>query len=621
MLFAKVVLGLAVSGPFDYIVGENLRDAIKPGCRVNVNFRNKQETAYVVSIEKESSIPKLKEITSLIDTIPVLDEDLLRLTKEISDYYGCTWGEAIATALPEPIRRGKRLNITREIPNQDNPLPAQRILLYDRKGDARWDFYLQSISRAIATGGSAIIIVPDVSYIFKIKPLLDQKLSISSTCLYRKQPQAAEIWSALKEGRSKVVIGTRSAIFAPLPNTRLIIVDEEHDFVYKQDQVPHYHCRTVALMRAQNLGSSLILGSGAPSLESMHMVRSGTLELHELAGPEAVPHTKIIDMNTFLSMTKYKNVILSRYLEDTIASTINTRGSVLLFLNRKGFATKASCQNCQKTLQCPSCETNLVYYFATNTLECTHCTHKIPAPHLCPSCNTGYIKYSGLGTGKIESELSRIFPQARIKVVDSHHDIDTYDADLYVSTSFIINAVQAIPQKQRLSFDLVATLNIDSSLNRHDFRATENTFAILTELRNIAKKSLVIQTKIPEHYCFTSIANNTPNIFFNEELSQRKQLDLPPYTHLCHIKVRGKQSQRVQKIAEDLLRTLSEANTNPHISFFASLPAHPPKLRGNYYWIVHAKTGSCVALTQFLKKQLRELKYSGIIITVDMDPN
>lgn len=620
MLFAKVVLGLAVEGPFDYIVPVHLIDKIKPGCRVTVNFRNKIETAYVVSLAHESTIARLKEISDLIDETPVLDELFLKLTKEISDYYCCTWGEAIETALPDSIRKGKRLLLTKQIARPASPDQPQAILLYEKKGGMRWEFYIKHISKAISSGGSTIIIVPDTAYVFKIKALLEQKLSIQCACLYRKQPRAAEIWAAVKEGRFNVVIGTRSAVFAPTRNTKLIIIDEEQDFVYKQDQVPHYHCRDVAGMRVRLEGSSLIVGSQAPSLESMYLVRSGSLSLHELSNSEPLPEVKVIDMNNFLSMTKKKYVILSRYLEDTISYTVNTKGKTLLFLNRKGFATRATCQNCQAILSCPACETNLVYYYATNTLECSHCTYKIPAPSVCPSCNSGYIKYSGMGTGKMESELSRIFPQAKINVVDSHHDIDSLDADIYVSTSFILKALETTAMEHLKKFDLVATVNIDASLNRHDFRATEKTFLLLTELKSLAKKLLVIQTKIAGQYCFNALAYNTPEVFFNEELAQREQLDLPPYTHFCHIKIRSKFQERAQSFSSTLLKTLSELNNNPENSFFAVLPGNPPKLRGNYYFIIHAKTKSPVALTQFLKKQLRELKYSGIIITVDMDP-
>ncbi|HNX81550.1 MAG TPA: primosomal protein N' [Candidatus Omnitrophota bacterium] len=620
MLFAKVVVGLAVSGPFDYIVPAHLESSIKPGCRVKVNFRNRVETAYVVSLEKESTINKLKEILALLDDVPVLNKLFLDLTKEISNYYCCTWGEAIETALPDTIRKGKPLNLSKVSLEAPSLNKTQAILLYEKKAGLRWDVYIKHISSALASGGSAIIIVPDVAYVLKIKALLEYKLSVPCACLYRKQAQAAEIWAAIKNGAMSVVIGTRSAVFAPTPNTKLIIVDEEQDFVYKQDQVPHYHARDAALMRARLEGTNIILGSQAPSMESMYLARAGTLSVTELTDTEIVPDIKIIDMNNFLSMTKKKNVILSRYLEDAIAYTVNTKGKTLLFLNRKGFATKAACQNCQTVLTCPSCETNLAYYYATNTLECTHCTYTMPAPTICPSCNSGYIRYSGLGTGKMESELSRIFPQAKIEIVDSHHDINSLDADIYVSTSFIIKALETVNPKLRNSFDLVATLNIDASLNRHDFRATEKTFLLLTELKGLAKKSLVIQTKAAGHYCFKAIALNDTTAFFDEELAQRAQLDLPPCTHFCHIKVRGKLQARAQTAATELLAIFKNTNTDPDISFFAVLPGNPPKLRGNYYFIIHAKTKSPPALSEFLKKQLREIKYSGIIITVDMDP-
>ncbi len=429
--------------------------------------------------------------------------------------------------------------------------------------------------------------------------------------LCRQQPQELKEWARILCGNVSLVLGTRAAVFAPCDNLGLIIVDDEHDSAYKQEQVPHYHCREVALMRAELQKATLILGSISPSLESIYLVRKGLIRHTCTPGEKSMPEVKVIDMKNFLSFSGRKNILLSKYLEDAITQTLAAKGKVLLFVNRTGFATYAQCLSCSAVLKCSRCNTNLVYHFEEHVLRCHHCSYKIPVPKVCPVCNSSYLRYSGTGTEKVESELSRFFPQAKIKRFDDRRAPD--DADICIATESIIREPGA-------HFDMIAALSIDNSLNRVDFRSAEKAFRILTGLVHLTEKRLVIQTSLANHRCFQALAQHNPSRFFDEELKERRQLGFPPCRHIAMVKARSPQENKAREAGEEILRILKESNKAKSITVVSLIPGQPPKLRGNFYWQVLVKGASPYALTRLLKSCLKNFRHSGIIVTVDIDP-
>ena len=619
MLYARIVLGIPVEGPFDYIVPDNLVQKIKVGSRVWVNFgAKKKAVGYCVGLTGKTKIKRLKSITSLIDETPVLDKNILALTRELSDYYCCSWGEAIETALPEGLRKGKAALKAQEftaesasIKKPETQSPAVT-LLHDLEGRERWDIYLSQIKSAIENKKRALILLPDINKALRAKEIVSSRLNLSAALMYRKQPNELEAWQEIKSGNADIVVGTRSSIFAPLNNLGLVIMDEEENSVYKQDQVPHYHAREAALMRINLDGASLLLGSASPSLESIYLAKKGKIKYSQILRRKNFPDIKIVDLNNLGFDQRKKGHIFTKFLQDSIYSTLETKGKVLLFLNRKGFATSASCNNCGKALKCDRCNTNLVYHFEEDILKCHYCNFKMELPKICPQCNAGYIKFGGIGTEKIESELSRIFPQARIKRFDGASRLDIGQADIFVATSAIIN-------EPDLNFDLIEVLGIDNSLNRADFRAGEKTFALLSGLLLLSDKKIIIQTYYPSHYCLQALIKKDINIFYDEELKQRKQLNFSPYKHMAIVKLRGRKEEKVKQVSSLLFDKLKEANKNKSIKILSVNPGEHTKLRGNFYRQVLVSSESAVILTKFLKKHLKEFARSGIIVTVDMD--
>ena len=601
MLYANVVLGLPIDGPFDYTVAVNLEDKVKVGARVWVNFRNKKEVAYIVGLSNKTVIKKLKEILALIDVEPVLDEGLLLLTGQLADYYCCSWGEAIEAALPDGLRKGKEiassgcalLTITEGGSARND---GSSLLL---QGADRMPVYLREIKDTWAAGRSVIVLFSDILEAKKAKKLIEESLEIGVFLVFRKQPQELQVWEKIRRQQCCVVVGTRSSIFSPVNNLGLIIIDQEQDQAYKQEQVPHYHARQVVLMRGKICGAKIVLGSQILSLESFYLAQENKLKFEFIPSRAKYPEVKVIDLRRLAYAERKSKTLFSKFLIDAIAATLEQKGKVLLLINRKGFATSAACHNCGVALKCPRCNINLVFHFEEEKLKCHHCNFKMLLPKICPSCNTGYIKYSGLGTEKVESELARIFPQARMNV------------DIFVATSSII-------KHQQINFDLIGVLAIDNSLNRVDFRAAEKTFNLLAGLTGLTSKKIIIQSANANHYCFQALIKNDLEMFYKEELKQRKQLNFAPFKHMILIKLRGENLEKVKQAGSDLFEKLNKIKTTS-IKMLSLNPGQPAQLRGNFYYQILMRASNAQKASHFLKLQLKEKHFSGIIVTVDVD--
>jgi len=600
VLYANVVLGLPIEGPFDYVVPVEWEGKISIGARVWVNFRNKKEVAYVVELNNKTKIKKLKEITAVIDETPVLDLAMLRLTKELSEYYCCSWGEAIEAALPEELRKGKEIALSGYalLAMTESRRDCNDVRFV--QGQERMPVYLREIKEVLAAKQSAIVLFSDILEAQKAKELIEKCLEIEVFLSFRKQAKELKAWEKIRQARHCLVAGTRSSIFAPVNNLGLIIIDQEQDQVYKQEQVPHYHARQVALMRAEICGAKVVLGSYVPSLESFYLAQEGKLKFEFVLPKAKYPQVKVIDLRRLPYGERKSKTLFSKFLIDAIAAALAQKGKVLLLINRIGFATSAACHNCGAALKCPRCNINLVFHFDEEKLKCHHCNFKMDIPKICPSCNTGYIKYSGMGTEKVESELARIFPQARLGV------------DIFVATSAVIKH----PEN---SFDLIGVLAIDNLLNRVDFRAAEKTFNLLMGLTSLTSQTIIIQSANANHHCFQALIKNDTGLFYNEELKQRKQLNFAPFKHMILIKLRGESLEKVKQSSSDLFARLNKIKTTS-LKMLSLNPGQPAQLRGNFYYQILMRASNVQKASHFLKLHLKEYHFSGIIVSVDVDP-
>jgi len=614
VLYAKVVLGLPIDGPFDYFVPPDLEHKILLGMRVWVNFRNKKEVAYVVGLSNKTKIKIIKEISTVIDAAVVLDEQMLQLTKKLAEYYCCSWGEAIEAALPDELRKGKidptPINVKIDPTPINVKIDPTPIIL---QGQERMPVYLREIKAAWLLKRSAVVLFSDIPEAEKAKELIEKDLGTEVFLVFRKQPKELEAWAKIRQAEHCIVVGTRSSIFSPVNNLGLIIIDQEQEQVYKQEQVPHYHARQVALMRAEICKAKIVLGSRIPSLESFYLAQKDKLKFEFIPDKRPYPEVKVIDARRLSYAERKSKALFSKFLADAIYATLTEKGKVLLFIERKGFATTAACHNCGVALKCPRCNINLVFHFDEDRLKCHHCNFKMEVPSICPNCNTGYIKYSGIGTEKVESELAKIFPQARVKIFGEENRSDpNLEADVFVATSSIV-------KHRDLSFDLIGVIAIDNSLNRVDFRAAEKTFALLMGLAGLTSKKMIIQSVNANHHCFQALIKNDPQLFLEEELKQRKQLSLAPYKHMILLKLRGINLEKVKKTAQDLFERLNQIKTSS-MKMLSLNAGQPAKLRGNFYYQILMRASSAEKASHFLKLHLKDGHYSGIIVTVDVDP-
>ena len=612
MLYAKVVLGVPVEGPFDYLIPPDLEKTIKPGQRVWVSFGARRMLGFVVALSHQTRIKDPKKILEILDEGCALDKSMLSLTRELAQYYCCSWGEAIETALPPGLRKGRKMSIASIRPERSF-LRQELMVVHDLDEAAKWDVYLSKTKDALGAKRSVLALFPDYPAVLKATEKLSAALGITPILLYRKQVGETSEWLKIKEGRAEVVLALRSGIFSPLPDLGLIIIDAEHDQAYKQDQVPHYHARDVALMRAKREKASLILASATPTLESIYLTKKKKLQYMFIPRKAPFPQIKLLDLRHLSYKERKKNFLFSRFLEDAINLTLQEKGKVLIFLNRKGFATFAYCHTCGFIQRCSRCDVNLVYYFNEKVLRCHRCSFKTPLLEICPQCHAGYIKYSGAGTQKVESELARLFPHAHIQRIENFDNLDLKEIDIGISTSAII-------KHPGCHFDLVAVLGIDNSLNRMDWRASEKTFGLLIGLLKLTDKKMIIQTSSPQHISFEALLKKDVSLFYDEELRLRKQLNFPPYKHMILIKFRGKKEEKVKEASHAFFKRLNEADRERGIRIVSENPSIPSKLRENYYWQILLSTNNPKKASLFLKINLKDFPHSGIIVTVDVDP-
>ena len=611
---AKVVVGLPVDGPFDYSVARDMQEKVTVGRRVRVSFNRHDRIGFIVGSAASSRFKRLNPIISVLDSSPVLDGKAFECAKVFSAHYGCSLGEAIETFIPRALREGKA-TLTGGNPMGRLPGKAagkgRSVLVLDQTRERRWPYILEQIKNTAAESRTALVLVPEASFIQDTVRRLSDGLSLSVAVFDKKltPKQELALWEEIKRGKFQVVVGTRSAVFAPLPDLGMIVIDEEENGAYKQEQSPHYHVRDVAQMRAAIEGCVVVYVSSVPSVEVWDRAKRGKWETvrFESAGGGAV---QIADMDNY---NPRKTSILSFPLQNAIQKTLENGGKVLLYMNRLGFSTRTHCQQCGFIEKCDRCNANLIYLYSQKTLTCGHCRMKRKLPKVCPECKGAYLRSTGTGIEKLESEVARYYPQARIHRFEGQ-------TKTFPEWANIIIATQAVFRRHEpWSVALVAVLNFDSQMQRFDFRSGEKAFSLLVHLKQLAGEKLLIQTRMADNYCIRAVRNMDYDKFYNEELKLRRELHLPPSRHLVAIGLRGKSEDAVFEQAKQLYEKL-DGRRPKNIEIGDPHPDVNPKLRDKYRFTVTVKGKSVKSLLKLIKPALKEVKKRNVIITVNVDP-
>ena len=428
------------------------------------------------------------------------------------------------------------------------------MLLHGVTGSGKTAVYLSAMQAVLAKGRSAILLVPEIGLTPVMAADLQQIFAAEVAILHSalSDDERAEQWKRIRNGESHIVVGTRSAVFAPVPDLALIIVDEEHDQSYKQEETPRYHARDVAVMRAKMANAAVVLGSATPSLETYYNALNNKyrlLELPERIEKRPLPEVAVIDMRDEFQRT-HKDAILSRRLLEEIGGRLERHEQVMVLLNRRGFSSFVLCRSCGETVQCKNCAIAMTYHKREHRLICHYCGYMRPAPKICPKCNSEYVQYLGTGSEKLEDILHSLFPQARIARLDrdtvrGRDDLERVlsalqggDIDLLVGTQMIAKG-HDIP-----NVTLVGVVGSDAALSFPDFRAAERTFQLLTQVAGRAGRGetpgrVVLQTFFPDHYAIQFAATHDYKGFYEKEARFRSWMHYPPFAVVSNVLVRS----------------------------------------------------------------------------------
>jgi len=655
-MFAEVVLPLPLDKTFHYSIPEALKDIVKPGMRVSIPFGSKKLIGYVASLVAESSVAKVKDIFSVVDKEVFLTEEMMLLARWISNNYLCSIGESYAAIISPALSSSKRKNpaetliekvyeenishtltpnqakATEEIKNGLRSNTFKPFLLFGVTSSGKTEVYLNAIEETLKLGKSAVFLLPEISltphFIRLIQNRFHDKVGIWHSNLTGREK--FNTWAKAKNGSVRIMVGPRSAVFAPFDKLGLIIIDEEHETSYKQDQKPAYHAREVALERARINNAVIVFGSATPSIETFYRAKTGEfglLELKERVGEGVLPPVRIID-----SRKQYKrSKILSEPLIEALEKTLAKREQAVIFLNRRGFAPGVICEACNKVVQCPNCSISLVYHFDDKKMKCHYCEYSQSYPKVCPSCGAGELYIYGFGTQRVEHELKKIFPQGRIIRLDrdstkrkgvyekAYDDFRKENFDILLGTQIVVKGFD-FPR-----ITLAGVIDADISMYFPDFRSAERTFQLLTQVagrsgRSILGGEVIIQSAHPEHYALGFAKNHDYPSFYDKEIEFRREMNYPPFTTLCNVIIRGKNEAKVTEAAEEFKKQLiRDKAADSRFEVLGPSPASRVKLHNMFRWQILLK-GKKSDIIQSVSKIKQNLDISGIIITFDIDP-
>ncbi|GAB6152373.1 primosomal protein N' [Desulfosporosinus burensis] len=520
---------------------------------------------------------------------------------------------------------------------------SQTILLHGVTGSGKTDVYLELITQVLAQGGDAILLVPEISLTSQVARYFETQFGEQVIILHSGlQPrEKMKAWQDILSGRKRIVIGARSAVFAPLPHLRLIILDEEHDSAYKQDENPKYLARDVARKRMEQRKGVVLLGSATPSLEAYAAAQSGKIRMLTMSsriGASVLPTVEIVDMRMELQTGNRSMFSLS--LQQKLQERLARGEQTMLFLNRRGYSTFVICRECGYVVSCPNCDIALTYHTQGQAMRCHYCNHHELPPHTCPNCGSRYIRFFGQGTQRVEEELQVLLPEVAI----SRLDFDTTrsrEAHREILESFRRQEAAVLVGTQMMAkgldfpnVTLVGVIAADQTLNMPDFRARERTFQLLTQVagragRSIKPGEVVIQTYSPMDGAVVMAAQHDYKGFFWEEIRYRKERKYPPYTHIIRVLLLHDKEDRVIKGANDLGACLLQGMQDPKFKntgfdILGPSPAVLSRLKNQWRWQISVKGARQDVLRAFLHQGVQQFFKSpasnGIVLNIEVNP-
>lgn len=518
------------------------------------------------------------------------------------------------------------------------PTDAKPLLLHGVTGSGKTEIYLQAIRSTLERGKTAIVLVPEISLTpqtverFKSR-FADTQETVAVLHSHLSEGERHDEWHKIQAGRARIVIGARSAIFAPLENIGLIVVDEEHENSYKQEEAPRYHARDVAVVRGKFENCVVLLGTATPSLESYYNATRGKyrlLNLTQRVDDNQMPLIRVVDLRQEKRKTKALT-ILGEKLYSAILARLEKREQTILFLNRRGFSTSLLCSACGEARHCPNCSVALTFHRTAARLSCHLCGHTAAVPKKCPACHEDALIYAGFGTEKVEAHVAQLFPKAEVRRMDAD-SMTRKDAYRETLRAFRAGKIDILVGTQMIAkglhfpnVTLVGIINADLALHLPDFRAGERTFQLLTQVAGRAGRGetpgeVFVQTFTPFSPSIQFARHHDFAGYFEQELEFRERCDFPPFKHAVLLTIRSAHEGRAKLSAETIARRLREALPDEFIRGEAT-SAPLEKLQGQYRFHILVRGDAIVRLSRLIRETLDKLPLpDDVVAAVDVDP-
>ena len=544
------------------------------------------------------------------------------------------------------IERNQKLILTEEQQKAFDAILAklnsneyEEFLLYVVTGSGKTEVYLQLIEETFKKEKTSIVLVPEISLTPQMIDRFISRFGKETIAVLHSKLSIGERydeWNRIKQGKAKIIIGARSAIFAPTDNIGIIIIDEEHDSSYKSESVPKYDAKQIAQKLAKEYKCPLVLGSATPDINTYYKSTCGKINLLELtrrANNSELPKVEIVDLK--MELANGNKSMLSTKLYDLIKENLTNKKQTILFLNRRGFSTFIMCRECGYTLKCKNCNISLTYHKTENKLKCHYCGYEENLAKICPNCGSTKIRYFGTGTQKLEQEVNRLFPNASTIRMDidtvtkknSHEQIlNTFknnNIDILIGTQMVVKG-HHFP-----NVTLVGVIAADSSLNIDDYRANERTFQILTQVAGRAgrekdKGRVIIQTYTPDNFSILCAQEQNYLKFYETEVALRKQLNYPPFCDIILIAFNSMSEEEIKLVSSKVYEYLKIKLDDKKFQVLKPMPSPIDKIQNKYRWRIIIKGNVTEEANNVLNtclKNFYELNYKNTRITIDVNPN
>ncbi|MFC1615587.1 primosomal protein N' [Patescibacteria group bacterium] len=630
---------------------------IQKGQSVIVELRNRKKCGIIWEIHNNKPQFKTKNILEIVDQKPLISDKQLKLIDWMHRYYYCPLFKVLKLFIParvfdnkpykrlkeknEQINRSKLLTLTKaqksivkkvSIKNENN------FLIHGITGSGKTEIYLRLAEKEIKKGSQVLILVPEISLTPQTISYFEKGLGIPAVTIHSKLSlgERYQSWQKIWKNQAQLIIGSRSSLLSPFQNLSLIIIDEEHENSYKQEQSPRYHVHKVAeKMQKVDPKLQIIYGSATPSVETAEKFKKNTFILNERIGESQLPEIEILDLRDEFKKQNYS--IFSERLQEELNLLLEKKEQAILFLNRRGSASSVVCRDCGYTESCNECEIPMTYHSFTLSsprMICHHCGKITNPPEKCPQCSGFNIRFLGIGTQKIETDLKAMFPKMRVLRADKdttstkhgfseiYKAFKNHEADVLIGTQMIAKGLH-IPK-----VNLVGVILSDIGLNIPDFRSSERIFQLMTQVagragRSKTKGKVLIQTYNPENIVLQQIQNQDYQAFFQHERTQRKILNNPPFSQLTKILIQESSLQKAQSLCQKIHDSLEKIcidlkiDNDIELNFY---PAYFTRLRNKYRYIILIKDTSLESKIHKILENLSKEFLENQNIKIDIDP-